>query len=111
MKKVNVKLSGSEANALLFIIMQIGKYGFKNTLADVASRQLLRQLFLRLVGRTDTFKPEGNRLSLSFAECWAFEHQSFAVSEKLGIYENNVLLRINIAVYAAKQTQFLVTNN
>ena len=74
MKKVKLKLSKIQMEALIFCVNQSGL--FLNSVSDLqllALKELYTKLFIKLQVRMLNLKLKNNSLKLSLTECWAID--------------------------------------
>ena len=80
MKKIKLKLSASQFNALLLMINTVGISIEVNELEDMAFKEQYTRIFLKLQIRCLNLKAKNNSLKLNITEAWAVDNLKFYVT-------------------------------
>lgn len=77
MKKIKLKLSQSQFNALLLMINTAGIAVVITDIEDMAFKEQYTKLFIKLQVRCLSIKEKNNSLKLSLTEAWAIDNLKF----------------------------------
>ena len=94
MRKIKFKLSREEMKSLLLILELSCKSDYSG-LQDLAAKELLLKLFLKLFSRVPSMKIKDNPLSVTLPELWAFITLTNKLVYCLGPYEMVLIGRIS----------------
>lgn len=96
--KIKLKMNRGEMIGIITILELLLRYGNHTGIEGWASTEILRKIYLKMVARWGTLKPDNNTLTLSAPEAWAIRHQLKYLSVMLGDYEKNIIMKIDLII-------------